>query len=100
MYCWKCGDELVSVRGELTCVRGNMGLSPRMTRLLTDCFITQTREPLARPFPGGLGDDYFCPGCGERMRGAEEWVIRCPRCSRSLNEFVYELIRLNPHDAG
>ena len=45
MFCPKCGDELVKVGTELTCVRGQMGLSQNMECRLTECFISRNVAP-------------------------------------------------------
>jgi hypothetical protein len=36
VFCPKCGQAMTQVRGSLTCVAGNMPLSPRAQSMLTD----------------------------------------------------------------
>jgi hypothetical protein len=96
MFCPKCGEELADVAGDLTCVSGEMSLSPKMARDLRECFVERTRMPKETTFSFPVGGPWFCPGCGVRAREAAGRIV-CPRCSRSLNEFVYHLIELHPH---
>jgi rubrerythrin len=96
MFCPKCGDELVKVGGELTCVRGRMGLSRHLERRLTECFISGADKPRELKLSFIVGGKWFCPGCGVATVEAGG-VVRCPRCGLSLNEFVRALVELHPH---
>ena len=96
MYCPKCGDEMVTQGGEVFCRRGRMGLARVVENRLTECFVANTATPSDKAFAFRIGGTWFCPGCG--VQDVEEaGVIRCPRCHRSLNEFVHNLIEQHPH---
>ena len=97
MFCPKCGDELVEVNGELTCVRGKMGLNGRLTERFTECFVEKTREPAAKRWGRKWTRDWFCPGCGVRAVNEEDGAVRCPECGRHLGDFLYELTEIHPH---
>ena len=65
MYCPKCGDVLTRRNGELTCERGDMGLSQMIPAArLQECFVDRTRAPKDLPFSFGIGGRWWCPGCG------------------------------------
>jgi hypothetical protein len=97
MYCPRCGRELVDTGRELTCLRGNMGLSQRMAARLTECFVLKTREPREVRASFEWGGTWHCPACGVRAQEEEPGVVRCPGCRRNLGEFLYELIEFHPH---
>lgn len=98
MYRPKCGDVLNRRgNGELTCERGEMGLSKRLEHGLTECFVDRTRTPRAKPLPFRVGGSWSCPGCGVAMAEKEPGSIVCVQCGLSLGEFVRELVELHPH---
>ena len=97
MFCPKCGDTLVEKNGVLTCVRGNMPLSPKLNRDFHDCFATNTRQPRESHWKNRIGGAWYCPGCGVRTTEEEPGVVRCPSCKRNLGEFLLHLIELHPH---
>ena len=96
MFCPGCGDKLEKVGRELTCVRGQMGLSQQMERRLTACFILKSVTPHESRLSIVVGGKWFCPGCGTSAR-EENGFIRCQQCGLSLNEFIYPLVELHPH---
>lgn len=96
MFCPRCGEPLAEVNGALTCVRGDMSLSPKMRECFTECFVTKTRTPADRVFELRVGGRWFCPGCGVQAL-EQDGRITCPRCSRSLNEFIGSLVELHRH---
>jgi hypothetical protein len=96
MFCPMRGVEMTNVGGVLTCVPGDMPLSPRMQQSLIECFVDRTRMPRDSASSHQIGGAWFCPGCGVRAEENEGRLV-CPSCSRSLNEFVYPLIELHPH---
>ena len=98
MFCPKCGDGLVEIEGWLTCVRGNMALRHELAAKLEECLITRTRWPSDKPWPVGIGGRWFCPGCGTPAPEREKGVVRCQECGRSLNEFIYALVEIHPHE--
>jgi hypothetical protein len=98
MFCPKCGDELVEVEGELTCVRGNMKLSQNLAARLTECYVDGVSTPREQTFSFGIGGEWFCPGCGTQAREKPRGVIRCAECERSLNEFLHDLTEKHPHE--
>jgi hypothetical protein len=97
MFCPKCGDQLERRENELTCLRGEMALSPLMETGLDAAFVSRTVVPGDDPLPFQVGGNWFCPGDAERMIEVGG-VIRCPTCERSLNHFVSQLVERHPHD--
>jgi uncharacterized Zn finger protein (UPF0148 family) len=98
MYCPKCGDVLRRrPNGDLTCEQGEMGLSQRLERGLTECFVDRTRMPLEAPLPFVVGGGWCCPGCGVAMIETEPGSVVCSKCGLSLSEFIHELVELHPH---
>lgn len=98
MYCPKCGEVLKEVDRELTCTRGNMGLSQKMANDLNECFIIGSRQPSEREFNLRWGGTWFCPGCGVQMIEGDKGAVRCPQCHKNLCEFIYSLVERHPHD--
>lgn len=96
MFCPKCNDELIKVKEELTCLRGQMGLSNHLEQGLTECFVLKNRKPKEFKFSFLVGGKWFCPGCGV-LTIEEDGFVRCPQCDFSLNEFIHELVELHPH---
>ena len=96
MFCPKCSDELVKVGSEVTCVRGQMGLSQHLERRFTECFILGADRPRESRFSFIVGGKWFCPGCGVPAVEADG-VVRCPLCELSLNEFIHALVERHPH---
>jgi len=96
MFCPYCGSSLRTVdSGEMMC-EADAVFSRHIRDLLTEVYgHDSTPEPEAAPTTR-WGGAYFCPGCGVATED-EDGYIRCPRCQRSLNRFLYELIELNPH---
>jgi uncharacterized Zn finger protein (UPF0148 family) len=98
MYCPKCGDALERrSNGELTCERGEMGLSNHLERRLMECFVERTRTPRSVPLPFPVGGYWYRPGCGVPMAEIERGLIVCPRCGLALGELIRELIEIHPH---
>lgn len=96
MFCPKCGDTLEDVNGELTCVRGEMGLSRDMACRLSERYVTCTPAPQDSRAAFRSGRGWYCPGCGVRAE-ENEGVVRCPRCKLPMNEFLFLLTELHPH---
>jgi len=96
MFCPMCGEELTDVDGDLMCVPGDLPLSPKMREGLNECFVERIRTTKEFAFSFRIGGTWFCPGCGVRAEEEGGRVV-CPRCSRSLNEFIHALIELHPH---
>lgn len=44
-----------------------------------------------------VGGNWYCPRCAVKMAERPAGNFTCPECTGALNEFVYELIELNPH---
>lgn len=78
------------------CERGEMSLSKALQQALLDCYSKETRRPEERRFGFRVGGQWFCPGCGVATT-EEDGFVRCPRCTRSLNEFIPQLVELHPH---
>jgi rubrerythrin len=97
MYCPYCSSIIqVLANGEGQCERSQALLSRNVVRRLRECFVDQISEPSAEPLPYDIGGKWFCPGCGIQMR-VEDRSATCPTCGRCLNEFVREIVELNPH---
>jgi rubrerythrin len=90
------------VDGHFECKRGRMPLAEELERRLIECFVTETRQPRepSEVYKGGslkIGGQWFCPGCGTMAEESTPGDVRCPKCSRSLAEFVFSLIEHHPH---
>ncbi len=83
--------------GSLACRRGEMQLSRDLQRRMTECYLTEVRRPSDAPYNHSVGGAWFCPACGVGATEVTRGDLRCPRCSRSLAEFVYALVELHPH---
>src|SRR5262245_14180425 len=98
MYCPKCGEALTRRHdGELTCERGEMGLSRNLERGLQECFVDRIWVPHDAAFSVEIGGAWWCPGCGVRAEERNRGDLRCPSCGVSLREFIRPLIELHPH---
>ena len=91
MFCPRCGEELTEVNGELQCEPGEMGLSPKMRRHLSECFVEKSRAPKEIALGFRVGGTWYCPGCGVRVE-EEARRVACPIGSRSLNEFIWRRV--------
>jgi len=98
MYCPKCSDDLVSVEGELTCVRGEMSLSKSIEKSLFDYFIVNVNAPPEKEYDVRWGGNWYCPGCGIKMVEEEKGAVRCPQCKKNLGSFIYRLVEIHPHN--
>jgi transposase len=93
MFCPKCAAELVLQKGELTCLRGEMGLSLKVEHVLTERYGKHLPSPnrgvvsTTDPYP------YYCPGCGVLL----DAQMHCPECHLSLKDLQYEIVELHPH---
>jgi rubrerythrin len=79
----------------MTCTRSGMVMSRRLRDGLTDVFITRVRAGRRSRDHVRLGGSFYCPGCGTAMRDAE-----CPNCGGVLDEFIWPIIELHPHQRG
>jgi rubrerythrin len=53
--------------------------------------VSSTQSRKYRP-----GGSWFCPACGVEAEVGPDFV-RCPTCTRALNEFLYEIVEYHPH---
>ena len=103
LFCPRCGDELHSTPdGMLKCQRGDMILAAELAKRLRDCYVDSVRRPKDGAFtyaglPRRTGGIWFCPGCGVSIPEESPGNLTCPKCSRSVVEFVYALIERHPH---
>ncbi len=79
-----------------------MPLAHQLEQRLVECFVTEARRPREPSFvynggPPKIGGQWFCPGCGVMAEESTPGDLRCPKCSRSLAEFVHSLIEPHPH---
>ena len=92
MFCPKCAAELLLQDGELTCPRGQMGISEHLRSILMD------RYGKHRPSPkhGVVAIEpnaFYCPGCGVPL----DAKMLCPECHLSLKDLGFPLVELHPH---
>ena len=87
---------MVESQNTLFCARGNIGLSQNMLEKLNESFILQIRPPKNHELLTGTSGSWFCPNHGEKMVNKNGYAC-CPVCYLSISEFIYELIKLNPH---
>lgn len=111
LYCPKCGGILDwTADGTLRCHNGPMAFAKELSERLKACYIDETRRPDGRPANYKVGEDdlcdpepstsrWFCPACGCQVQSTARQLI-CPRCQRSLNEFLYSLVERHPHPDG
>jgi uncharacterized Zn finger protein (UPF0148 family) len=103
LHCPKCGARLErNARGALECRAGQMEISRILEERLTECYVDESRAPRERRIPvtAAIGRSWFCPACGVPTTEATSGDVRCPRCARSLSEFLYHLIEFHPHREG
>jgi hypothetical protein len=105
MFCPKCGDEMVNQDGELTCIRGAMGLSQQVHNMLMERFKHHSLSPRGErantirvyPYSDGFGlmqlRPWFCPGCGVVL----DEKLSCPECGTSILDLLFPLTELHPH---
>jgi rubrerythrin len=108
MFCPKCGEELVRKNGELTCVRGTMGVTQDVEAILSERFRAHKPSPkrasiapVIRMFPSPMKTGprflpsypWFCPGCGVVL----DDKMRCPECDVSIADLQGPLLERHPH---
>lgn len=78
-------------------------MSRHLATHLFACFVSKSERPKDPPplsemkYSGGVGEHWFCPGCGVVMHEQTPWTVRCPQCGLSIWEFLHELIEIHPH---
>ena len=103
LFCPKCGDQLAkNTDGHFECKRGRMTLAQELEQRLIECFVNEVRRPreassVYNGVPPKIGGQWFCPGCGVAVEESTPGNLRCPKCSKSLAEFVHSLIERHPH---
>ena len=97
MYCPWCGGLLADSEGDgsLECKTSGMSLSKKLESRLRDVFEFPFRDSEKHHLDKSGG--WFCAGCGVRLVPAEDGTFRCPRCNRTMGEFVFELVEVHPH---
>ena len=103
LHCPKCGARLErNARGALECRAGQMEISRILEQRLTACYVDESRSPRELPArnAAAIGGSWFCPGCGVATTEATPGDVRCPRCTKSLSEFLHHLIEFHPHRKG
>jgi len=86
-----------NVEGESSCAK--LAIWPFRSKWsadLTSAFVEACVVPSDRPFAFAVGGEWFCPGDGRRMLESHS-IVRCPECTRALNQFVHRLVELHPH---
>jgi hypothetical protein len=74
-----------------------MELSAALEHRLIDTYERRARNPSEAPLGFTVGGQWYCPGCAVPTIEAVPGVVQCPRCERSLSEFIFELVELHPH---
>lgn len=84
--------------GELTCVKGEMGLSKHLRRLLTQYCDDPPLQLSSRQSHANWSGLYYCPLDGAPMITTATLHPMCPMCDRILtNAILYDLLELHPH---
>lgn len=95
LRCPRCGDPMEIVGGEVTCRRGQMGLSKVVQDELEEIVQSPPRRLEPRDFR--WGGRWHCPADGERMTEADG-IVQCQSCQRCLpGQTLYALVELHPH---
>jgi len=99
LFCPNCGEQLAkTVDGHFECKRGQMPLARELEQRLIECFVTEVRCPREPSIgPPKIGGRWYCPSCGVMAEESTPGDLRCPKCARSLFEFVHSLIEHHPH---
>ncbi len=97
MFCPRCGARFIERDGILYCERGNMEVTANLAQGLLECYVTESRQPREIRFDFRVGGVWFCPGCSVKLEEADGH-IRCAKCGRNLNEFVFALIEHHFHE--
>jgi hypothetical protein len=95
VFCPKCSEEMEQINGVWACRRGEMPLSLHMSTAFTDVYVLKTRTSDRRA-TFKWGGVWYCPGCGVPAE-EREGSVKCNRCGRFLDEFLYQLIEHHPH---
>ena len=80
----------------LKCAKGNMELSEDLSAKLFAAFITLDAPKATKKLNLVFGGKWFCPRDASPMEEKNGFVT-CQSCGRSLNEFLFTLIRGYPH---
>ena len=97
MYCPKCGDKMIAKNNSMYCERGGMLLSKTLYARVNNRFIEHVpEEPLLRRTQKPKGQ-FFCPACGQHMKFYDGY-LQCPSGHGSLNDCIFDLNMLCPHD--
>ncbi|MBX3221912.1 MAG: hypothetical protein KF795_15455 [Labilithrix sp.] len=90
LYCFRCADPMRRVRGELTCMPGEMGLSKVVETTLLQRF--GERVDMCAAPPARLSA-WYCPGCRDPL--ADD--MSCSKCRETLFDLRFQLVELHPH---
>ena len=96
LFCPKCGKPLVETPDGLTCIEGDMVLTPQMERDLSTTFGSTEGVTDPTPLRFKVGGTWFCPACSQPMI-EENGCVSCAQCGKSLNRYVYQLVERHPH---
>jgi uncharacterized Zn finger protein (UPF0148 family) len=95
MRCPRCGDELVTIHGNVSCEQGGMELSQVMATELLQIAVAEPAEPQASAIH--WGGEWHCPADGSRMfeiDGRVEFAV----CGRNLPpKVLHQMIELHVH---
>lgn len=92
VHCPHCGERMIESANGLTCQPSGMVMSHRLRDGLTDVFVTRVRPGLRNLDDVRLGGSFYCPGCGTAMQDAT-----CSSCGGVLDEFIWQIVELHPH---
>jgi len=96
LHCPWCGNVLIPTEaGNLICGDGQMVLSVKLEKRLREVFEDQSRPSKASPLDNS--NPWHCAGCGVPLVSNANGKEHCPKCGRTMGEFVYELLEFHPH---
>jgi uncharacterized paraquat-inducible protein A len=96
MFCPKCAAELVSYKGSLTCLTGEMGLSQQLEQIRLERYGRHEPRPKQPVSTSSANNPYYCPGCSSLL----DSEMVCPDCHLSLKDQRHTLIELHPHKSA
>src|SRR5262245_24332525 len=97
IYCFRCADKLIVRRGERFCVRGNMGLSKKLSELVDTALAA---SPSAAAPPADINTNFRCVRCrGVMAQTHDTGTLTCSGCCLQYSpSMVYQMIELHPHE--
>lgn len=99
IYCFRCGNPLITQNGSLYCELGEMFVSAYLEQRLKE----ETEKPKEKAKIDTFGNSsFFCAGCGEKMLRSDKIGMNyhCPHCYLKYdNGTTFHIIELHPHSS-